>query len=53
MSDFKGKGSHHRKRDKQKFNDNFDRIFGKKDKSTDKQESKPATCNHTTWHEAI
>jgi len=28
-----GKGDKYRKVDKQRFDDNFDRIFGKKDKS--------------------
>ena len=30
MSDFKGKGDKHRPHNKDKFNDSFDRIFGKK-----------------------
>ena len=30
MSDFQGKGSNPRPYDKDKFNDSFDRIFGKK-----------------------
>ena len=30
MSNFTGKGSKHRPHDKNRFNDEFDRIFGKK-----------------------
>jgi hypothetical protein len=36
-----GKGSARRKEDKQKVNDNWDLIFGKKDKTEEKSKEEP------------
>ena len=40
MSDFTGKGSKQRPFDKEKFDDNFDKIFGKGKKKCKKKKSK-------------
>lgn len=39
MSDFTGKGSKQRPFDKEKFDNEFDRIFGKKDKEKCKKKN--------------